>query len=138
MLSFLRLVSGALPEPLPPPPRVRRRSVYVLDASDAATFPAAATDLRRLFIGDRAAKTTIFPDVPLLLVINRVPATGGPGGRPPPTGHYVQRLRVDDLPVRALHAVAVDATVGGDAGVPRTLALLAAEVRRARASSLAM
>lgn len=106
--------------------------IYTLDASAPATFAAAATDLRRLFIGDRAAKTTIFPDVPLVLAINRIPA-GAPAQA---TSEYVRRLRVDDLPVRALHAVSVDAGAAQHPGVHRALAVLAAEVRRARESSL--
>lgn len=109
-----------------------RCSIYTLDASAPATFAAAATDLRRLFIGDRAAKTTIFPDVPLVLAINRIPA-GAPAQA---TSEYVRRLRVDDLPVRALHAVSVDAGAAQHPGVHRALAVLAAEVRRARESSL--
>lgn len=109
-----------------------RRRIYTLDASSPATFAAAATDLRRLFIGDRAAKTTIFPDVPLILAINRIPS----GVSRQATGEYVRRLRVDDLPVRALHAVAIESGSGEHPGVHRTLAVLAAEVRRARESSL--
>lgn len=111
---------------------VSRCSIYTLDASSPSTFAAAATDLRRLFIGDRAAKTTIFPDVPLLLAINRLPA-GSPSQA---TGGYVRRLRVDDLPVRALHAVAIDSCTPGHPGVHRALAVVAAEVLRARESAL--
>lgn len=117
-----------LSSPLLSPPR----SIYTLDASSPSTFAAAATDLRRLFIGDRAAKTTIFPDVPLVLAINRIP-DGAPRQA---TGEYVRRLRVDDLPVRALHAVAIDSRAAEHPGVQRALAVLAAEVRRARESSL--
>lgn len=106
--------------------------IYTLDASSPSSFAAAATDLRRLFIGDRAAKTTIFPDVPLVLAINRIPD----GAPPQATGEYVRRLRVDDLPVRALHAVAIDSGSDEHPGVHRALAVLAAEVRRAREASL--
>jgi small GTP-binding protein len=80
---------------------------YVVDASDSRRLPQASEELKRLFFGDRKKKSLIVPDIPLLVLANKVDIEGALD-----VEQIEAALDLQDLPVRRYKVLPSVATEG--------------------------
>ncbi len=96
--------------------------VYVVDASDPARLPLAATELKKLFFGDRKKKSLIVPDIPLLLLANKMDVEGALE-----LADVESALDLQDLPVRRYRLLGTVAVNGKN--VERGFSWLVSQLR---------
>ena len=81
--------------------------VFVMDATDKNRFILAREEIRRLFLGDKTAKSLIVPDLPLLVLLNKQDVPGCV-----PTSEIEEMLELQALPVRASKVLECSAKTG--------------------------
>eukprot|EP00188_Purpureofilum_apyrenoidigerum_P002368 Plantae.Rhodophyta-Purpureofilum_apyrenoidigerum.ctg24665.p1 GENE.Plantae.Rhodophyta-Purpureofilum_apyrenoidigerum.ctg24665~~Plantae.Rhodophyta-Purpureofilum_apyrenoidigerum.ctg24665.p1 ORF type:complete len:188 (+),score=48.70 Plantae.Rhodophyta-Purpureofilum_apyrenoidigerum.ctg24665:265-828(+) len=70
--------------------------IFVIDATNSSRFMLARDEIRRLFLGDKTAKSLIVPDLPLLVFLNKQDVPGCVS-----KAEIEDMLELETLPVRS-------------------------------------